>query len=268
MELGVTLRNMGAQSEASVISRCAQLAEGAGLDSLWITDHIAIPPDDAEGSGGRYVEPLITLAWIAGATDRIGLGTGVLILPYRGALMTAKQVASLQELSGGRVLLGVGIGWMDAEFRALGLDRQRRGSISDRTLQIFNSCFDSDEVELNGQRFLFKPRPNKPPVLVGGRAPQALQRAALFGDGWIPMGLEPESVPELRGQYLEYCERAGRAAGSITIMGGLPLADVSRSRARLDAYREVGIERFVCGIRYQTVVDYEQQIAMLHNLIT
>ena len=87
MELGVTLRNMGAQSEASVILRCAQLAEGAGLDSLWITDHIAIPPDDAEGSGGRYVEPLITLAWIAGATERIRLGTGVLILPYRGALM-------------------------------------------------------------------------------------------------------------------------------------------------------------------------------------
>jgi len=126
MELGVTLRNMGTQSEAQVISRCAQLAEGAGLESLWITDHIAIPPDDAEGSDGRYVEPLITLAWIAGATERIRLGTGVLILPYRGALMTAKQVASLQELSGSRLLLGVGIGWMDAEFRALGLDRRRR----------------------------------------------------------------------------------------------------------------------------------------------
>mgnify|MGYP001201825499 CR=1 FL=1 len=268
MELGVTLRNMGAESEVSIISRCAKLAEGAGLESLWITDHIAIPPDDAEGSDGRYVDPLITLAWIAGATDRIHLGTGVLILPYRGALITARQVASLQELSEGRVLLGVGIGWMDAEFRVLGLDRRRRGSISDQTLQILNSCFDSDEVELNGQRFLFKPRPKKPPVLVGGRAPHALERAAQYGDGWIPMGLEPESVPELRAQYHGYCERAGRAAGSITIMSGLPLADVSRSRARLDAYRDVGIERFVCGIRYQTVDDYEQQMSALHSLIT
>ncbi len=267
MELGVTLRNMGAESEASVISRCAKLAEGAGLESLWITDHVAIPPDDAEGSGGRYVDPLITLAWIAGATDRIRLGTGVLILPYRGALMTARQVASLQELSEGRVLLGVGIGWMDAEFRVLGLDRRQRGSTSDETLQILNSCFDSDEVELNGQRFLFKPRPKKPPVLVGGRAPHALQRAARFGDGWIPMGLEPERVSELRDQYHGYCERAGRPAGSITIMGGLPLNDVARSRALLDAYRDVETERFVCGMRYETVDDYERQIGVLQNLI-
>lgn len=268
MELGVTIRNMGAESDPAVISRCAKLAEDAGFESLWITDHIAIPPDDAEGSGGRYIEPLITLAWLAGATERIYLGTGVLILPYRGALMTAKQVASLQELSEGRLLLGVGIGWMDAEFRALGLERRRRGAVSDQTLQILNACFDSDEVELNGQRFLFKPRPNKPPIFVGGRAPHALQRAALFGDGWIPMGLEPESVPELRDQYLGYCERAGRAAGSITIMGGLPPADGSRSRARLNAYRDVGIERFVCGIRYHTVDEYQRQIDMLHYLIT
>ena len=268
MELGVTLRNMGAESEAPVIARCAALAEAGGLESLWITDHIAIPPDDAEGSGGRYVDPLITLAWIAGATNRIRLGTGVLILPYRGALMTAKQVASLQELSQGRVLLGIGIGWMSAEFRALGLDRKQRGTISDQTMQILNSCFESDEVELNDQRFLFKPRPIKPPVLVGGQAPHALQRAARFGDGWIPMGLEPERVGELRAEYDGYCERAGRASGSITVMGGLPLADLSRSRSRLDAYREAGIERFVCGMRYQTVEDYEQQIDALHSLIT
>ena len=113
MKIGVTLRNMGPQSSPEVLLEGAQVAEAAGIESLWITDHIAIPPDDAQGSNGRYLDPLVTLAVLAGATSRIGLGTGVLILPYRPPLPTAKQVATLQELSSDRLLLGVGIGWID-----------------------------------------------------------------------------------------------------------------------------------------------------------
>ena len=129
MQIGVTLRNMGTQSSAELVLAAAQAAEAAGMESLWITDHIAIPPDDAEGSGGRYLDPLVTLAVIAGATRRIHLGTGVLILPYRPPLPTAKQVATLQELSAGRLLLGVGIGWMDPEFRALGRSPSTRPAV-------------------------------------------------------------------------------------------------------------------------------------------
>ena len=143
MHIGVGLRNMGEQSTAETMGTCARAAEAAGVESVWVTDHIAIPPDDAAGSGGRYVDPLIALAWIAGATQTIGLGVGVLILPYRTSLLLAKQIASLQELSGERLLFGVGVGWMDAEFRALGVDRRRRGRISDQTLSFIRGLFRS-----------------------------------------------------------------------------------------------------------------------------
>src|SRR5512147_2306201 len=135
MRSGIYVRNMGPQSSPATLLACARAAEAAGIDDLWVADHIAIPPDDAEGSGGRYLDPLATLAYLAGATTRIGLGTGVLVLPYRPPLATAKWVATIHELSGGRLLLGIGAGWMDAEFRAVGADLARRGALTDRTLE-------------------------------------------------------------------------------------------------------------------------------------
>ena len=97
MKFGVSLRNMGIQSTPEMMKSCAEYAEQLGFESIWITDHIAIPPDDAEGSGGRYTDPLTTLAWIAGFTTTLNLGVGVLILPYRPALPTAKQIATIQD---------------------------------------------------------------------------------------------------------------------------------------------------------------------------
>ncbi|MEE8580557.1 MAG: TIGR03619 family F420-dependent LLM class oxidoreductase, partial [Myxococcota bacterium] len=200
MKLGISLRNMGPQSSRQMLLDCARAADEAGLDSLWVTDHIAIPPDDAEGSGGRYLDPLATLAFLAGATDRIGLGTGVLILPYRPPLPTAKWVATVQELAAGRLLLGVGVGWMEAEFRAVGAAKRRRGADSDATLAFLRRCFDGDPdadedvVEANGQRFLFRPRPARPPIYVGGAPPHAFERALRYGDGWMPMGANPAKL--------------------------------------------------------------------------
>src|SRR3989304_4087045 len=127
MELGIAVRSMGSQSAPEVLLAWVRVAEEAGLADVWVQDHVAIPPDAAEGSGGRYLDPLTALAWLAGKTARIGLGTGVLILPYRPALPTAKAIATVQELSGGRLRLGVGVGWMEAEFRALGVPRAERG---------------------------------------------------------------------------------------------------------------------------------------------
>src|SRR5262245_39134641 len=101
MELGVAVRSMGPQSEPDVLLACAKAAERAGLADVWVQDHLAIPPDDAEGSGGRYLDPLTALGWLAGQVPGIGLGTGVLILPYRPPLPTAKAIATVQELSGG-----------------------------------------------------------------------------------------------------------------------------------------------------------------------
>ena len=104
MKIGIGIRAMGPQSKPNIISSVLRSAENVGLESAWVVDHIAIPPDDAEGSGGRYLDPLTTLSWMAGQTRDIMLGTGVLILPYRSRLPLAKAIASLQELSSGRFI--------------------------------------------------------------------------------------------------------------------------------------------------------------------
>lgn len=267
MQVGVTLRNMGPQSSARTLTECAVGAEQLGFESLWITDHIAIPPDDAEGSGGRYLDTLTTLAFLGGMTSSIRLGSGVIILPYRPPLPTAKQVATVQELSGGRLLLGVGIGWMDAEFRALGVDRHQRGRISDETLDYLNRCFADEVMEANGQRFLFRPRPEKPPVYIGGAPPHALRRAARYADGWLPMGLDPEPLGEAMADYRRMTDDLDRPAGCVTLMRGLPLASADETRALLDRYREVGLERLVCAVRYDDASEYLSQLQRLAELI-
>lgn len=266
MRIGATLRNMGEASSPEIMLRCAALAEQTALESLWVVDHIAIPPDDAEGSGGRYVDPLVTLAWLAGATRRLRLGVGVLVLPYRSPLPTVKQVAAIQELSGGRLVLGVGVGWMPAEFRALGVPRSRRGKATDAVLDLLNRCFAGDRVEANGQPFLFKPRPPKPPVLVGGGPPHALARAARYGDGWLPMALKPEKLARHLASYRALCAEAGRTPGPATVMGSLPLDDAAASADLLAAYAEAGADRFVHGARYANADEFQRRLDRLDML--
>lgn len=266
MKLGTTLRNMGPQSSAQMVLAGAEAAEDLGFESLWITDHIAIPPDDAEGSGGRYLDPLMTLGVIAGATRRIALGTGVLILPYRAALPTAKQVATLQELSGNRLLLGVGIGWMDAEFQALGLDRGRRGRDADECLAFLRRCFESDVVEAHGQPFLFKPRPPRPPILIGGRAPHALERAVRFGDGWLPMGGDPDRLAADLDTYERLAAAQGQSRGAVTVMRPMPSTDLGECRELLARYADLGVERVVAAVRYDTIDEYRGTLETLARL--
>ncbi|MDD9913999.1 MAG: TIGR03619 family F420-dependent LLM class oxidoreductase [Rhodospirillaceae bacterium] len=267
MDIGVGIRNMGTQSTRTVMAGCARAAEAMGFESIWVVDHIAIPPDDAEGSGGRYLDILATLAWLAGVTERVNLGAGVLILPYRAALPTAKQIATVQELSGNRLVLGVGIGWMDAEFQALGMDRHQRGRVSDETLAFFETCFAADEVAAHGQTFLFKPRPPKPPILVGGRAPFATERAAKYGDGWFPIARTPKDIASALPQYRELTEAAGKPPGTITASARLPLSDRTQSRELLEEYRSLGVNRLVCGLTYDTVADYQAQLDLLNAAV-
>jgi len=250
VKVGAALRSMGPQSEPEVFLACARAAEDAGLDDLWIQDHVAIPPDDAEGSEGRYLDPLTALAWLAPQTRRIGLGTGVLILPYRPALPTAKAIATVQELSGGRLLLGVGVGWMKPEFRALGVARERRGALTDEVLEFLERCFAGDVVEANGQPFLFRPRPPKPPVFVGGAPPHALARAVRHGDGWMPIGLAPEKLAEPVSTLRALARDAGRAEPEVVAMTALPLDDPPRAADVARAYRESGVSRLIHGSRY------------------
>jgi probable F420-dependent oxidoreductase len=250
MKLGLYLRNMGPQSTADTILACTRAAEAAGVDDLWVADHIAIPPDDAAGSNGRYLDPLATLAFLAAATSRIGLGTGVLVLPYRPPLATAKWVATVQELSGGRLRLGVGAGWMEAEFRALGVDPRRRGALTDATLRFLRTCFAGDEVEANGQRFLFRPRPASPPIFVGGGAPHALRRAVRWGDGWMPTGGDPERLAPVIEDLRAMAAGAGRPVPEVVVLTTLTLGDPPRAAAEARALHDVGATRIAHAWRY------------------
>ena len=194
MKFGVAIRNMGPQSNRTTIRACARIAEQAGFDALFVSDHLCIPPDQTEGCGGRYLDVLATLAFIAGATDKIRLGVSVLVVPYRPAVLTAKQVATIQELSGERMILGVGVGWMKPEFAALGVEIRttrrdyRRDPERDsssvqrrraRRLQWRSSC---------SFRRSFSCRDRSAPIIwIGGNGPAAMNRAVKFGDGWHPM---------------------------------------------------------------------------------
>jgi len=263
VKLGVVVRIMGPAATREIVAECAAAAEDAGLDDIWLPDHIAIPPDDAEGSGGRYLDPLTTLAFLAATTRRIGLGTGVLILPYRPPLPTAKAIASVQEFSQNRVRLGVGVGWMAAEFRALGVDRAQRGRITDDTLDFFNRCFSDDVVEANDQAFLFRPRPPRPPLYVGGAAPHALKRAVRYGDGWMPMGGDAETLAPDIENLRERAERAGRPAPQVVLMTGLPVDDPARAQDQVAALARAGVTHLVHGFRYTDANGFRQNLERL-----
>jgi probable F420-dependent oxidoreductase len=250
MKIGLYLRNMGPQSTRSLIAEAARAAEEAGIDDLWVADHLALAPEDSEGSEGRYLEPLATLAFLAGITERVGLGVGVLIVPYRPALLTAKWIATIQELSGGRLILGAGVGWMEKEFRALGVDPRRRGELTDATLGLIHACFAADEVEANGQRFLFRPRPPRPPIVVGGAPPHAIRRAVRFGDGWMPTGAHAEALATGIASLREGMAAAGKPAPEVVLLQPLPVEDDEKLAARLAQLAALGVTRAVHPWRY------------------
>ena len=264
MKLGIVLRNMGPQATRETLVAVARAAESVpAIADLWVVDHIAIPPDDAEGSDGRYLDPLATLAYLAGVTTRVGLGTAVLVLPYRPALPTAKWVATVQELTGGRLLLGVGVGWMAAEFRALGVELRRRGALTDATLDFLDRCFASDVVEANGQPFLFRPRPRRPPLFIGGAPPQAFRRALAHGAGWMPIGLDPDALRPLAADLRARAATKGLPTPEVAALTRLPLDDPGAARDLLARYAAAGATRVIHGERYADAAAF---LAMLDRL--
>jgi probable F420-dependent oxidoreductase len=263
VKLGIAVRSMGPQSEASVLLACVRAAEAAGLSDVWVQDHIAIPPDDAEGSGGRYLDPLTALAWLAGQTARIGLGTGVLILPYRPPLPTAKAIATLQELSGGRLLLGVGAGWMEPEFRALGVPRTRRGRATDETLAFLQRCFADDVMEANGQKFLFLPRPPRPPIYVGGSGEHALRRVVRYADGWMPMTPDAAKLAPQVARLRELAQQAGRPAPEVVAFTGFDPRQPERAPEQAAQLVAAGATRLVAGARYAGADDFARHAELL-----
>ncbi len=259
--VGITLRNMGTQSTPALLRHCAIEAEKAGFHSIWITDHIAIPPGDAEGSGGRYLDPLATLSWLGGQTSKILLGTGVLVLPYRPKVPLAKWIATVQELTDERLVLGAGIGWMKPEFNAVGVPLSQRVKVSEETLAFLNACFEQDVVSANGQEFLFKPRPKKPPIFIGGAAPHAVDRAVKFGAGWIPMTTDVEKLAPAIADF----RAKARAAGTEAPVYAFGRIGSSRAEVqdKLAALEEIGVDVVISGVKYDTAEQFSAGLETL-----
>ena len=175
--MGVNVPNFGPGTEPGVLRRWAQTVEGLGFDLLMISDHIAVTPDVAEQYPAPFYEPFTTLAWLAGITGRIRLGTTVLIVPYRHPLLTARMAANLNDLSGGRLVLGVGAGWAVQEFDALGVPFGQRGKLTDDYLRAVRAAW-ADEQDYRGGRI---------PIWVGGNSDAGLRRAVRLGEAWHPL---------------------------------------------------------------------------------
>lgn len=245
MRFNVSIRNMGPQAEVSTILDCVQAAESSGVfEGAFVVDHLCVPPEASEGSDGRTFEALTTLAFLAGATSRIRIGVSVLIAPYRPSFFVAKQVATIQELCGGRLILGVGVGYIDGEFRALGVSRKRRGALTDELLETIYRVFEQDVSESNGQPFVFSPRPARPLIWVGGRGVRTIERAARYGDAYHPINLTDDELRERSARVRELAAEYGRPSPGLAVYAGFdgevpPLID------RLGVLGEIGVDDVV-----------------------
>ena len=177
------------------MARIAELCDEHGYSYVAICDHVAIPEQFASSMGTHWVDPIATLGWVAAMTDRVMLLTHVYVLPFRPPEIAAKQFATLDYLSDGRAICGIGVGHVEAEFERLGVDHHRRGAITTERLPLLIAALESEFVDGMGA----KPRPvqrPRPPVWVGGSSAAAITRAARFGDGWIPQGPADDAMVE------------------------------------------------------------------------
>lgn len=264
MEFGVCLPNYGLKSSKEGLIAAATRAEALGYRSVWATDHVLVPPEQADPYG-RTFEALVSLAHVAAATERVLLGTSVLVLPQREPILVAKQVATLDALSDGRVLLGVGSGWMEEEFRMLGASFHDRGARASEYLMALRALWASPHPEFEGRtvRFAetaFEPLPDQeggPPFWIGGSSPAAIRRAARLGDVWHPTHISPRRVealqPRLRreaGQRrvgvavrirVRFGVEDGRPPEERQALGGDPPA----MQATIRAYQTAGVESLI-----------------------
>ncbi|MEV0757644.1 LLM class flavin-dependent oxidoreductase [Streptosporangium sp. NPDC050280] len=186
MRVGVNVLNFGPGTDPGVLRGWARTVEGLGFHLLMVSDHVVITPDVAEQYPSPFYEPFTTLSWLAGVTDGIRLGTTVLIVPYRHPLLVARMAANLNRLSGGRLVLGVGVGWARQEFEALGVPFERRGALTDDHLRVIRAAWENDEDYQAGRI----------PIWVGGNGDVGLRRAVRLGEAWHPLRLPLDRLRE------------------------------------------------------------------------
>jgi probable F420-dependent oxidoreductase len=206
VHFGVILPNYGPDATPDAIRRTAELAEELEFDSVWTTEHIIVGPDGVDPYG-RVYDPLVTLGWIAGRTERVGLGTSIVLVPLHNPMHLAKQVATLQELSGGRFHLGVGIGWHEDEYRFMGVPFNERGRRADESIRLMRALW-SGASDFEGEFWSFhdataEPHPSpQPEIWVGGSSARAIRRAEELGDVWHPSrGSDADDVRRVKDEH-------------------------------------------------------------------
>ncbi|MEU7755507.1 TIGR03619 family F420-dependent LLM class oxidoreductase [Micromonospora sp. NPDC049171] len=205
MQIGVNVPNFGPGTDPDVLRRWAQTIEGLGFDLLMVSDHIAVTPDVAEQYPAPFYEPFTTLSWLAGVTRRVRLGTTVLIVPYRHPLLTARMAANLNRLSGGRLVLGVGVGWARQEFEALGVPFQRRGALTDDYLRAMRDAWQNADDYDTGAI----------PIWVGGNSDAGMRRAVRLGDAWHPLRLTLGDLTDAAGRLAAIADDLGLPAPAL-----------------------------------------------------
>ncbi|MFI0421427.1 TIGR03619 family F420-dependent LLM class oxidoreductase [Spongiactinospora sp. 9N601] len=215
MKFGVNILNFGPGTDAGTLLGWARFAEDEGFHFAMISDHLAVTPDVAKQYPAPFYDPFTALAWLAGRTSRIALGTTVVVLPFRHPLEVARMAADIDEYSGGRLIFGIGVSWARREYAALGVPFERRGAITDEYLEVIRRCWTEDVVSFTGEHVAFEEVSvgsaaagrRRPPIWVGGSSGAALRRTVRFGDAWHPLNLRPaqihEKLPALRAMAVE-----------------------------------------------------------------
>jgi len=258
MKFGLHSVNLHTCGHPDAAARLGRAAEAAGFESLWVADHVVLPDPPMPGRpmapDMRLLDPIVALTFLAAHTTRVLLGTGVIILPQRQAVVLAKQLASLDVLSNGRLVFGLGVGWCEPEMSATGAPFAERGRVADDYLAAMRAVWTQARPAYHGPYVSFEgvqamPRPVQtptPPIVVGGRTPPAFRRAVTQGHGWYGFGLDVAETQKLLAGLRDAEGKHARPAelGALEISVTPPGYDVP-DRALIDAYAAAGVHRLI-----------------------
>jgi len=275
VKFGVTIPNNWGVEDPKQVLEFGPLAESLGYDSVWVMDHLFNTGYIRERLEDKpYYHPMSTLSYLAATTSKVTLGTSVLVLPYHNPVELAKYAATLDQISGGRVTLGVGVGAMTEEFDALGISMRERGSLTNECIDIMKELWSSHLPKFQSKHWDFsdlyfspKPAQSSIPIWVGGSSPGAIKRTALRGDGWHPTGVSAENYALTKHEIMEAATAAGRDASAMTWstrleveVHGRPSSERASTRTRLPgnnpemmvagikAYQDAGVDHMVLAL--------------------
>jgi probable F420-dependent oxidoreductase len=265
VRFGLFAINFGACADPELQLRVARAAEESGFESVWTGEHVAMPVRDSPvpiAPETPFLDSVVTLANVAAHTRRVRLGTGILVMPHHNPVLLAKALTTLDLVSGGRLIAGFGGGYVEAEFRALGVSFRDRGAITDEYLEAIRILW-TDELPRFTGRFAafdgirFEPKPRQrphPPIVIGGQSPPALRRAARFGEGWYGFGLTVEAAAGIVRQLRGLRAALGREPLEISLTTFEPLTDELVARATAAGVDRLIVVPVVPGDRLEATV--------------